>query len=79
MFGNAKFSLLILSFSLVGVLGELALAEINVVLNKIAVIRLRIGRMQLILLLRQTSLTKNLTLLFIIKILKTLGLPLGEI
>ena len=60
-------------------LGEAALAEVNVVLNKIVIVILRIGRMQLTLLLRQTSLTKNLTLLFIIKILKTLGLPLGEI
>jgi hypothetical protein len=63
----------------VAVLGEAALVEVNVALNKIAIIILRIGRMQLTLLFRQTSLTKNLTLLFITKILKTLGLPLGKI
>jgi hypothetical protein len=63
----------------VAVLGEGALVEVNVALNKIVIIILRIGRMQLTLLFRQTSLTKNLTLLFITKILKTLGLPLGKI
>ena len=59
-------------------LGEIALAGVNVVLNNIAIVILRIGRMQLTLLLRQTSLTKNLTLLFIIKILKNAWVTAGR-